>query len=65
MVCHSGYMRSEPTRAFLEEVIMNEQNYTIDSSGGRAVQTSNLFLHTLGSDPKTRPDFGEFLECRI
>lgn len=44
---------------------MNGQNCAIDSCGGRAVQISNLFLHTLGYDPKTRPDFSEFVECHV
>jgi len=44
---------------------MSEKKCAIDGCGGRAVQTGNLFLHTLGSDPKTKPDFGEFIECLV
>ena len=43
---------------------MAQKNCVIQGCGGEATQISNPFLHTLGRD-KTRPDFGEFIECEV
>lgn len=43
---------------------MSQQICGIQGCGGEAVQISNLFLHTLGPDPKTKPDVNEFVECQ-
>ncbi len=43
---------------------MSENKCAIARCGGDAVQIENIFLHTLGSNPKITPDFSLFVECR-
>ena len=43
---------------------MDQKNCVMPGCEGKAVPIANLFMHTLGTAPNTKPDFGEFVECQ-
>lgn len=44
---------------------MAEKTCATAGCNGEVMQIDNLFLHTLGPDPRVNPDFSLFVECLV